>query len=111
MIGDYAFQNCSSLESISLGDGVTSIGHYSFSACSSLKSIAIPNSVVTVGAYAFYGCSSLAEVVCKATTPPTLNSDVFKNIASFSTLSVPVGCATAYSESDWASYFTTIEER
>lgn len=38
-IGDYAFYNCSSLESITIPDSVTSIGSMSFCDCNSLTSI------------------------------------------------------------------------
>ena len=48
-IGDYAFNNCSSLESITIPDSVTSIGAYAFNKCSRLTSIEIPNSVVGIG--------------------------------------------------------------
>lgn len=62
MIGDNAFKNCSSLESITLLNNVTNIGTYAFSYCSSLTSITLPDSVTSIGGYAFYNCSSLASI-------------------------------------------------
>lgn len=109
-IGDAAFQECSSLISINIPGGVTSIGGYAFTNCTSLTSIIIPKGVTSIGYATFANCSSLSEVTCNATTPPTLDSHVFDNIASPATLYVPTSCSTAYSESDWAQYFTTIEE-
>ncbi len=61
-INDYAFQNCSSLTSVTIGNGVTSIGELAFKSCSSLTSVVIPDSVTSIGSSAFYNCSKLAEV-------------------------------------------------
>ena len=61
-IGDYAFDGCASLTSISIPDSITSIGERAFSGCSSLTSIIIPDSVTCIGSYAFEGCSSLTEI-------------------------------------------------
>ena len=49
------FYGCSSLESIVLPDGVTSIEKETFNGCSSLKSITIPNTVTEIKEKAFYG--------------------------------------------------------
>ena len=61
-IGNYAFNNCSSLTSITIPEGVTSIGSYAFDGCSGLTSITIPNSVTSIGIFAFYNCSSLTSI-------------------------------------------------
>ena len=61
-IGNYAFQYCSSLTSVTIPDSVTEIGQYAFQGCSSLTSVTIPDSVTEIGEEAFYGCSSLTSV-------------------------------------------------
>ena len=38
-IGDYAFDDCGSLTSVTIGNGVTSIGYFAFSGCGSLTSV------------------------------------------------------------------------
>ncbi len=45
-----------------LGNSVTSIGEYAFDGCNTLVSVSIPNSVIEVGTDAFRGCSNLSEV-------------------------------------------------
>ena len=61
-IPGYAFSNCSSLTSITIGNSVTSIGTYAFSECTKLTSITIPGSVTSIGDSAFRGCSSLTSI-------------------------------------------------
>ena len=60
-IGDYTFQNCSSMTTAILGEGVTSIGQYAFSRCDKLQSIVIPDAVTSVGEAVFWGCTSMTS--------------------------------------------------
>ena len=55
-IGNYAFQNCSGLTSVTIPNSVTSIGDFAFLGCKGLTSVAIPNSVTSIGGAAFYEC-------------------------------------------------------
>ena len=61
-IDNYAFYNCSSLNSINIPNSVTRIGDYIFAYCENLTSIAIPDSVTSIGEKAFNECLSLADV-------------------------------------------------
>ena len=61
-IGESAFENCTSLTSVTMPDSVTSIGFCAFYNCKSLTSVTIPDSVTSVGNSAFYDCTSLASV-------------------------------------------------
>ena len=54
-IGDYAFNECSSLSSIDISGSVKTIGDYAFYECTSVKDVVIPNSVRTIGEGAFSG--------------------------------------------------------
>ena len=62
-IGNYAFEYCEGLTSITIPNSVASIGYSAFYGCSGLTSITIPNSVTSIGNYAFEGCSGLTSVV------------------------------------------------
>lgn len=65
VVGIYASPWCyqrSSITSVVISDGVTSIGNYAFLGCSSLSSVDIPNSVTSIREGAFQGCSDLTVV-------------------------------------------------
>ena len=61
-IGDYAFDGCDSLTSVTIPDSVTSIGYRAFYYCPAITSVNIPDSVRSIGEGAFEGCSSLGSV-------------------------------------------------
>jgi hypothetical protein len=67
-IGDQAFDYCSGLTSVSIPNSVKSIGESAFLVCTGLTSITIPNSVTSIGRSAFSGCSSLTSVSVPAHT-------------------------------------------
>ena len=51
-----------SIKSVVIEDGVTSVGRFAFYDCSSLASIEIGNDVMSIGNYAFSNCGSLASL-------------------------------------------------
>ena len=61
-IGNYAFSDCSRLESITIPDNVTSIGDGAFYDCYSLATITIPSGVTSIIWYAFKDCNHLTDV-------------------------------------------------
>ena len=60
-IGDSAFNGCTSLTNVTLGDGVTSIGTSAFLKCTQLPSITIGSGVTSIGKNAFNGCTALTN--------------------------------------------------
>ncbi len=56
-----AFDSFSSLTSVTIPDGVTSIGQYAFHNCSELASVTMPGSVTSIGMAAFSGCDNLTS--------------------------------------------------
>ena len=82
-IGDDAFSYCSSLTSITIPDSVTSIGERAFSCCSSLTSITIPDSVTSIGGHAFSDCSSLTSITIPDSVT-SIGSSAFYDTAWYS---------------------------
>ena len=66
-IGDWAFSECKSLQSIVIPNSVTYIGYEAFSECIALQSIDIPNSVTHIGNEAFYRCYALQSIHIRIT--------------------------------------------
>ena len=61
-IGNYTFNNCSSLTTVEIGSGVTNIGNQAFYDCNGLTGITIPDSVTSIGNQAFYDCDGLTGI-------------------------------------------------
>ena len=62
MIGYGAFDYCTSLTSVTIGNSVTLIRISAFGSCTSLTSVTIPDSVIWIEESAFYDCTSLTSV-------------------------------------------------
>ena len=87
-IGDYSFQNCRSLTSVTIPHSVTRIKSCAFYNCSSLISVTIPNSVTSIEDAAFYYCSSLTSV----TIPNSITSiedAAFYYCSSLTSVTIP----------------------
>lgn len=108
-IGSFAFTNCSSLSSCTIGTGIKIIERYTFYRCSSLTSIDLHSGFTSINDAAFQSCSSLQSITVRATTPPSLGSDVF-----FATnncpIYVPAASVDAYkADSRWSTYASRIQ--
>ena len=61
-IGKKAFYYCQALTEATIGNGVTSIGSFAFYYCNRLKSISIPDATTEISSNAFANCQSLTDV-------------------------------------------------
>ena len=89
-IGNGAFEDCTSLTSVTIPDGVKCIGHSAFYECTSLKSITIPDGVTSIGGTAFSDCTSLTSITIPDSVT-ILNSFTFSGCKSLSDVNIPDG--------------------
>ena len=87
-IGNSAFEDCSSLTSVTIPNSVTSIGNSAFFSCSSLTSVNIPNSVTSIGVYAFADCSSLTSVTI-GNSVTSIGNYAFEYCSSLTSINIP----------------------
>jgi hypothetical protein len=94
-IGNYAFNQCTGLSSITLPGSVTSIGNYAFNQCTGLNAVTIPGSATSIGSYAFYQCAGFTSITIPSSVTSigeyafTFNSclfDVAGNNSNFSSV-------------------------
>lgn len=81
-IGNYFFQNCTSLNSVTLSDDITSINSGAFQNCSSLTSLFLPSTITTFNSpNTFTGCTNLSNLSVGAN---------WNCVADFSTLDLAI---------------------
>lgn len=85
-VPDYCFNNCTVLSTVILEEGVRGISQFGFSSCPSITKFELPSTITTLGksALSFAGgnVSPRATVVCKALTPPSIQTDSFGRAGS-----------------------------
>lgn len=87
-IGWNAFSNCLSLTNITIPDGVTSIYGNTFRNCASLVNITIPSSVTSIGAWAFRDCKHL-ENISLPDNVTSIGERAFGGCTSLKNISIP----------------------
>ncbi len=89
----------SSLQSVTMPEGLTTIDIMAFYAAVNLQSVTIPASVNSIGKSAFADCSSLRKIFVswtKESDIPKIDPNVFSGIASRAVLCVPAGTKALY---------------
>ena len=97
-IGEKAFSHCTSLASVTIPNGVQTIRNSTFVGCTSLASVTIPNSVTSIEKWAFNGCISLTSVTIPSGVQ-TIGNDAFVNCTSLKRIEVNES-NNSYSSSD-----------
>ena len=99
-IGDYAFYQCSGIQSVTIPNSVTTICDKAFWQCRYMESLSIGKNVTSIGKYAFSSCSNLKDVYCYAEQVPTTNDSFTEsgpnNSLSNAKLHVPASSINTY---------------
>ena len=89
-IGEYAFYECSELNSISIPNSVTTVEACAFTRCSGLTTLTIPNSVTTIKGGGFFQCSGLTSLtIPKSVT--SIEHEAFSYCYGLTSLNVEAG--------------------
>ena len=87
-LGDFAFEGCSGLTSLTIPSSVTKIGESAFQGCSGLTSLTIPSSVTSIGKNAFNGCSGLTSLTLPSGVTE-IDWYAFKGCSGLTSLTIP----------------------
>ncbi|MGM9600946.1 MAG: leucine-rich repeat protein [Faecousia sp.] len=78
----------SSILTLVIGDGVTSIGHFALKDCIYLNSVTLPQSLLVIGNSAFRGCTSLT-IVSLPQKLQKIGSYAFSGCSNLTSVSIP----------------------
>ena len=106
--GEFVFEDCCNLLTVSIPITVTAIEPRVFRNCSSLTSLTIPSTVNYIGKEAFRGCTSLTEIFMRSSEPPVLGNNAFPNNSI--AINVPLGCKDVYKSAEGWGVFNNINE-
>ena len=102
----HLYLNGEEVKDLVIPNSVSSIGNYAFDGCTNLTSVTIPESVASIGNEAFQNCEQLTDVYCYAEIVPSTGDNIFNNIpCSFATLYVPASSVSEYENTDpWSQF-------
>lgn len=92
-MGEYAFQECTELLSVTLSTSLSVIPASAFRSCQSITSIIIPDSVKTIEEYAFSGCRALASINIPNSVM-TIGKSAFSNCRALVSVELPDSLTT-----------------
>ena len=109
-IGEGAFLNCRGLTNFTIPSGVTSIGHGAFFCCYGLISLTIPSCVTAIGSRAFNDCSGLTSIYAYMEKLPETGSNLFLGCDEKKcTVYVPKGTYDDYFVSEFGFFSHIVE--
>ncbi|MDE7093848.1 MAG: leucine-rich repeat protein, partial [Oscillospiraceae bacterium] len=85
---DYAFTDCSNLQSVIISENMVEIELGAFYNCTALESVTISDSITTIGYNAFENCTALASITIPETVT-TIENDAFKDCSALQSVMIP----------------------
>ena len=93
------------IESLTIGNEVTTIGRSAFYGCNNLKNVIIGSSVKVLEETAFSGCSAIETITCYSQRPPTVNNYALYGLDYSTIVYVPADYLNTYIMHDaWGLY-------
>ena len=92
-IGVSAFQKCSQLTTLNLGEDLQVVGNDAFNGCKNVTKLTFPDATTSIGSGAFQDCSSVTEVTVGKELK-SIGANAFLNCKSFTALLLPDGFTT-----------------
>ena len=93
------------IESLTIGNEVTTIGEDAFYKCTNLKNVIIGSSVKVLEESAFYRCSAIETITCYGQRPPTVNQNALYGLDYSTIVYVPADYLETYKMHDaWGLY-------
>ena len=96
-IGAQAFEGCTELTSVTIGNNVKYIRESAFVGCSGLTSVTMGNRVTTIAANAFQDCKSLVSIDVPDTMK-TIETGAFRNCIGLTSIVIPNSVTTIEAE-------------
>lgn len=107
-IANYAFQDCVKLETVSMNNPsinlLNMVGNSAFENCSSLVSFDIPSGVSYLGTVAFGNCENLENVGLGDTQVTTILGKTFYNCQKLASIDLPESISSIKKESFYQNY-------
>lgn len=111
LIPENTFSGCSKLTSLEIPNTIKEIGANAFANCTNLKNLSLGSSLVSIGDYAFVGCDSLIEINIKSPNPPTYKTGFPATSYIHTAVNVPQGSLNIYQETEpWKNFWGLLEK-
>ncbi|MCC8098347.1 MAG: leucine-rich repeat protein, partial [Eubacterium sp.] len=76
------FEYCDSLKNVSLPESLKTIKEHTFDGCDALETITLPSGLDSIETYAFYGCTALNSVTILGQETSIMDSSTFTNCSA-----------------------------